>query len=247
MVRVRAVRDLDDLAAAGAGRHVRARARAAQLVDAQVAVRARVEDVEEPALGVVGGERHREQAALALVEVDDVTHVEERAAQPAAALAHLDEPVLRDDELARAVAPGRGDVRGVAERPDLREPETRTRSVPDRVRRVGAGVNGVTERRDGERGDRRQRGDRQCGDHPQEATPAHGLHVARMGSGGGGLRGVRAPGRLAHRGRSLRDSQRTARSPGSPRRRSTPAPQSTSLLSPSRASTTSAASPAWTS
>jgi hypothetical protein len=57
-----------------------------QLIDGQVPVARRVEDVEAAGLRVVGREGHRQQAVLALVEVDQARDVEERARDDPAVL-----------------------------------------------------------------------------------------------------------------------------------------------------------------
>jgi hypothetical protein len=56
-----------------------------------------VEDVEEPALRVIGGERHREKARLAR-EPDLASEVEERDREQLSVADHTNEPGLVDDE-----------------------------------------------------------------------------------------------------------------------------------------------------
>jgi hypothetical protein len=127
--------------------------------------RARVEDVEESALRVVGGEGHRQQAALAAVKPDDVAHVQERRSEPAPIPAHADHAILLDEEPTRVVAARRGHVGGVVEGPQADELEAGARALADGVGSVGAGMEGMGEGGGRDRGDCRQRGERGAADN----------------------------------------------------------------------------------
>jgi hypothetical protein len=85
---------------------------------ALVAVLVGVVDVEQPALRVVGRERHRQQPLLA-ARRDQLADVQERLAQRLAAADHLDLPGLLDNEEPARVAGRRGDVDRRVERPDF--------------------------------------------------------------------------------------------------------------------------------
>ena len=153
-----AVRGMVDLEHRPPGRRigeVRLRRRAVELLDrddAAVGVarpRSRVVDVEEPAGGVVGRERHRQEPLLAYRD-DAAGEVEERRAEDGAVADHVDRPVLVDHEQAVRVGRRRGDVRGRVEVPDLRQRRRR--------RRVGGG-------RRRQRHGREQRSDEPPGQH----------------------------------------------------------------------------------
>ena len=88
------------------------------LDDRLVAVGVGVEDVEEPAGGVVGRERDRQQPLLGAGR-DLVGHVEERRAERLAVLDDADLPALLDHEQPAVVLRRRGHVDGRVERADL--------------------------------------------------------------------------------------------------------------------------------
>jgi hypothetical protein len=96
------------------------RAAAPELDDALVTGGVGVVDVEQPAVGVVGRERERQEALLA-ARGDLAAEIEERRAELAPVAQHQHAAALLDDELAPAVA-GRGrDVDGRVERADAPE------------------------------------------------------------------------------------------------------------------------------
>src|SRR4029077_17097370 len=96
VVGVDRVRDLDHLAAAARRRS--GGAAALQFVDSDVPGLVVVIDVEAAALGVVGWEGDREQAALAVVEAALVADVEERPSEAVAAAQDRDPARLFDHE-----------------------------------------------------------------------------------------------------------------------------------------------------
>jgi hypothetical protein len=118
------VLDPDDLPGAAGVGHVGIRGRARVLADHDVAVVAGEVDVEAAGLGVVGRERHREQAALpAAAHV--VADVEKGLAAQLAVHEHADPARLLGHEHARAVAGRGGDEGRLVEAADPRQADAR--------------------------------------------------------------------------------------------------------------------------
>src|SRR5829696_7255217 len=112
-------------------------ARTPVLDDALIAVGVRVVDVEQPAGGVLRGERHRQQALLP-ARGHPRGDVEERRVALAPLADDHDPAALLDDELNAPVARRGGDEDGLLEAPDADEPD----ASGGGARRRGRGLGG---------------------------------------------------------------------------------------------------------